>query len=145
MLAELFALSGTDLDKIAIDGTRFIFSGRPFEYVGLSFFNAIFNQAFSLDTAMRRRSLERFNRYGVSVLRLWGQWDNRRGFVDTDPTATLYQPDGTLLSDPLQRLKNIVADAAAAECVVELALFSRESWDDLVRLEPAGYDRRPRR
>lgn len=126
------------MSQLTTQGTTFLLEGKPFEYTGLSFFNAIFNPSFT-DSAQRKQWLAKFLRYGLNVLRLWGQWDNQRGFVDSGPAASLYELDGTLRPEPLERLKAILRDVEEAGMVVELAMFARESWEDGIRLTPEGY------
>jgi hypothetical protein len=75
------------------------------------------------------------------VLRVWGQWDNRRGFVDACDTCTLYHPDGSLREEHVARLKEIVADADQVGTVILLALFARESWNENIRLDDVASDR----
>jgi hypothetical protein len=75
------------------------------------------------------------------VLRIWCQWDNARGFVDAGPERTMYFPDGRLREKSLATLKALLEDADRAGMVVELTLFSQESWNNWIRLEPAAADR----
>src|SRR5665213_2002216 len=126
---------------LTVSGTRFLLDGQPFPYTGISFFNAIYNPAFNRSSADRRQWLAKFHKYGVNVLRVWCQWDNGRGFVDSGPDRTLYQADGALRAAPLQTLKAIIADADHARLVVEVVLFSQQSWIADVRLSPAASDR----
>lgn len=126
---------------ITVDGTQFLMAGQPFPYTGVSFFNALYNPAFNKDPATRRAWLRKFRAYGINVLRVWGQWDNARGFVDAAPTATLYQPDGSLRTGPLATLKALLADADGEGFVIELCLFSQESWGEDVRLPPQAAAR----
>lgn len=127
--------------ELAVEGTRFLLDGRPFTYTGVSFFNAIYNPSFNRDSAARRAALQKFRRYGVNVLRVWAQWDNRRGFADAGPTSTLYRADGGLCAGPLATLKAMLADADAGGVVLELCLFSQESWREETRVE-GGADLR---
>lgn len=127
--------------KIGVSGTRFTFDGAPFAYTGLSFFNAIYNPAFNAGADARKEWLRRFRRFGVNVLRIWGEWDNRRGFVDACGTCTLYHDDGRLRQQHLETLKAIVSDADEQEMVVLLVLFARESWNEDIRLSPEAADR----
>jgi hypothetical protein len=127
--------------ELTVSGTRFFLDGRPFPYTGISFFNAIHNQEFNRDSASRRQWLGKFRKYGIHVIRVWGQWDSKRGFVDTCAECTLYQPDGELRTAPLDRLKQICGDADAMGMVVELVLFSQESWRDGIKLSPEAADR----
>ncbi|MCY7353377.1 MAG: hypothetical protein LH606_22415 [Cytophagaceae bacterium] len=126
---------------LTISGTRFYLDNQPFPYNGISFFNALFNPAFNQSTGERKRWLRQFKQHGIRVLRVWGQWDNQRGFADASPTATLYLPDGQLRPKPLATLKQVVRDANDEEMVVELTLFARESWNENIRLLPEVADR----
>lgn len=124
---------------LAVQGTRFVMNGEEFPYSGVSFFNAIFNPAFNRSRDERIAWIDRFQRYGVNVLRVWGQWDNARGFVDACPTCTLYQPNGSLRMEHVARLKEIARDAESRGTVINLALFARESWNEGIRLDSIGY------
>lgn len=127
--------------EITVAGTEFRLDGKPFPFAGISFFNAIFNPAFNKSSEERQKWLVKFQRYGINVLRVWAQWDNARGFVDASPTATLYAADGTLNSSHLQTLKNILVDADRTGVIVELCLFSQESYRESIRLDSAASDR----
>jgi len=141
ILAVCLFLVSANAREITVSGTRFLIDGKPFPYTGISFFNAIYNPAFNRSGEERAKWLEKFQRYGINVLRVWSQWDSKRGFVDACPECTLYHPDGRLREASLERLKQIVADADRAGTVVELVLFSQESWHDQIRLGPAESDR----
>src|SRR3954464_7805484 len=91
--------------SLSISGTRFLLDGKPFPYTGVSFFNAVYNPAFNASSAERKRWLGKFRDYGVNVLRVWAQWDSRRGFADAVPGATLYEPDGRLREAHLRTLR----------------------------------------
>jgi hypothetical protein len=125
------------LSVLGISGTRFELDGQPFEFTGVSFFNAIYNAPFQ---RARVEWLKKFQRYGVNALRIWAQWDNARGFVDAGPGSTLYESDGRLRPAPMERLKALLSDAASCGTVVELCLFSQESWRERIRLEDAAMD-----
>lgn len=129
---------------LAVEGTRFTMNGRHFPYTGVSFFNAIYNPAFNRSREERIGWIDRFQRHGVNVLRVWGQWDNARGFVDACPTCTLYHPDGSLRTEHVTRLRDIARDADSRGTVITLALFARESWNEGIRLDSAGYVRAAR-
>jgi hypothetical protein len=120
--------------EISVDGTRFLMDGEPFPYTGLSFFNAIYNPAFNASDEARMKWLARFTSYGINVLRVWAQWDNPRGFVDSCRECSLYFPDGTLREDRLATLKALLEDAGKQGMAVELVLFSQESWRANIRL-----------
>ena len=127
--------------ELAVSGTRFLLNGEPFPFTGVSFFNAIYNPVFNRDPEERKRWMRKFQRYGVNVLRVWAQWDNARGFVDACAECTLYHPDGRLRDGPIERLKQIAADADEVGTVVELVLFSQESWRENIRVTESAADR----
>lgn len=111
---------------ITVSGTRFQMDGEPFHYTGVSFFNALFNPEFNKDASTRGAWLDKFNRYGINMLRVWGQWSMRGVFVDSCPTCNLYEKDGSLRPEPLERLKLLAAAAAERKMGIELAFFCQE-------------------
>ncbi|MEZ5401505.1 MAG: hypothetical protein R2729_17670 [Bryobacteraceae bacterium] len=129
---------------ITTSGARFLLDGKPFPYTGVSFFNAIYNAEFNSSQARRLEWLDKFSSYGINVLRVWAQWDNERGFVDSCPACTLYRPDGSLRAEPLARLKAIASDADRRGMVIEFVLFSHESWAEGIRLEDAAAEKAAR-
>ena len=140
ILLSVFALC-SPAAEITVQGTRFELDGKPFPYTGVSFFNAIYNPAFNQSSEARLKWLGKFRDYGINVLRVWVQWDNKRGFVDACPECSLYQPDGSLRSDRLATLKSILSDADSLGMVVELSLFSQESWREGIRLPDPAAER----
>jgi hypothetical protein len=122
--------------ELKVAGTGFTLDGQLFPYTGVSFFNAIYNPTFNTDSATRRTWLRKFRAYGINVLRVWCQWDSKRGFVDAGPASTLYQTDGQLQEKPLATIKAILADAQAEGLVIELCLFAHESFQEKTVLEP---------
>jgi hypothetical protein len=130
-------LSAQPKHEITISGRSFQMDGAPFPYTGISFFNAIHNRAFNTNSTERRHWMEKFQRYGINVLRVWAQWDNGRVHVDICPECSLYFPDGRLREEHVARLKEIVADADSLGIVIELTLFAHQSWEKNVRLGPA--------
>ena len=129
------SISGAEL---SISGTRFQVDNKPFSYVGLSFFNAIYNTNFNATSDARIQWLKKFQSYGISVLRVWCQWDSKRGFADASPASTMYRPDGTLRAEHLRTLKEILRDADGLGMCIELVLFSQESFRENTRIpEPA--------
>jgi hypothetical protein len=126
--------------ELTVHGTEFRLDGKPFAFTGISFFNAIYNPTFNKTPEEQRQWLDKFRKYGINVLRIWAQWDNPRTFVDLCPTCTLYYNDGRLRQEHVQRLKAILRETAAKEMVVELALFSHESFSSNIRLEPGAAD-----
>jgi hypothetical protein len=127
--------------ELTVSGTRFLLDGKPFPYTGISFFNAIYNPAFNKSSADRVAWMRKFEKYGINVLRIWSQWDNKRGFVNACPECSLYHPDGRLRMENVQRLKQILADADREGMVIELTLFSQESWHDGIKLAPEAAER----
>ena len=136
---SLAALAGAH--ELTVSGTRFLLDGQPFPYTGISFFNAIYNPAFNRGSEERTAWLRKFQRYGINVLRIWSQWDSKRGFVNTCPECSLYFPDGRLRLENVARLKQILADADRERMAIELTLFSQESWHDGIQLSPEAADR----
>lgn len=126
---------------VTIDGMGFSWQGKSFNYTGISFFNAIYNPAFNKDREQRKQWLQKFKDNGITVLRIWGQWDNKLGFVDTCTGCTLYEKEGSLNSRHLQTLKEIAEDAASLDMVVLFVLFQRESWNDQIRLADAASEK----
>jgi hypothetical protein len=122
--------------EITISGTSFLLDGKPFPYTGYTFFNAVFNPAFNKSAAERRQWMQKFQRYGINVLRLWAQWDTHRGHIDTCDDCTFFLRDGSLREAHVARLREILDDADALGMVIELTLFARQSWDEKIRLGP---------
>jgi len=127
--------------ELTISGTKFYRDGSPFPYTGVSFFNAIYNTNFNASSAARTAWLKKFQSYGISVLRVWCQWDSKRGFADASPASTMYQPDGSLRAERLRTLKEILRDADPLGICVELVLFSQESWRENVLIGEPADDR----
>ncbi|MBI4906994.1 MAG: hypothetical protein HY820_25425 [Acidobacteria bacterium] len=122
--------------ELTIAGTRFLLDGKPFPYTGVSFFNAVYNPAFNKTSEDRVAWMRKFQRYGINVLRIWSQWDNKRGFVDSCAECSLYHQDGRLRNEHVGKLKAILTDADREGMVIELTLFSQESWHDGIKLAP---------
>lgn len=140
-LVAFYPTSGSAAHTLTVSGTRFELDGKHFPYTGLSFFNAIYNPAFNQSSAARRQWLTKFRRYGINTLRIWAQWDSRRGYADSCPGCTLYDADGGLRQQHLQRLREIIADADAEAMVIELCLFAQESWRAGIRLSEQAMER----
>jgi hypothetical protein len=122
------AFAGEASHVLAVSGTRFILDGKPFPYVGLSFFNALYNPTFQRDAKTRQAWLEKFRAHGITVLRVWCQWDNGSHFADAAETSTLYTPDGALRNAPLAALQALLSDADRLGMCLEITLFSQESF-----------------
>jgi hypothetical protein len=129
-----------DEAALAVDGTRFLMDGKPFAYTGYSFFNAIYNREFNASPQARRGWLGRFKAHGINVLRVWNQWDSRRGYADTCDGCSMIAPDGGLRQAHVDTLKAILDDSRAMGMCVELALFAQESWRDGIRVPDAAMD-----
>lgn len=123
--------------EISVSGSRFLIDGKPFPFTGVSFFNAVYNPVFNKSSADRTQWLEKFRRYGINVLRVWAQWDNKRGFVDACPECTFYYPDGRLRQNHVETLKSILKDSDAAGFAIEFVLFAHESYGENIRVAPA--------
>jgi hypothetical protein len=141
LVAFSLALGSAAAGELSISGTRFQMDGKPFGYAGLSFFNAVYNTNFNASTEQRVAWLTKFKFYGVNVLRVWCQWDNRRGFVDASPDSTMYRPDGSLRAEPLRRLTDILRDADSLGIAVELVFFAQESFHENIRLSEPSDER----
>ena len=91
---------------LSTHGTRFLLDGKPFPYTGYSFFNAIYNKDFNSSIEARQSWLTKFKSYGVNVLRVWNQWDNRRGFADVCAECNMLAPDGSLACLPRRHFQS---------------------------------------
>ena len=121
---------------LSVNGTQLELDDRPFYYQGLSFFNALYNPVFNQDNEQRRRWLSYFKSWGITAVRVWGDWRVRNGWVDEGPEHSLwlypgrqgrnvlYEPEGEVASEPLTRLKRLLTVADELGMVVELALFT---------------------
>lgn len=136
----LLPAAGAAGGALSVQGTSFLMDGKPFPYTGYSFFNAIYNKEFNSSPEKRRQWLGKFGRYGINVLRIWNQWDNRRKFADTCAECNMIAPDGTLREAHLATLKAILDDCREAGMAVELAVFAQESWRDGVRSSDQGME-----
>jgi hypothetical protein len=126
---------------VSVSGTRFLLDGKAFPYTGISFFNAIYNPEFNAGAAARQEWMRKFQKYGINVFRIWSQWDSKRGFTDTCATCSLYHPDGALRQEHVERFKQIASAAGEMGMVIELVLFSQESWHDDIRVSSGAADR----
>ncbi len=126
---------------LKVKGACFEMNGKPFEYTGISFFNALYNPEFNKSSETRKKWIETFKESGINVLRVWCQWDNARGFVDGGAGKTLYCEDGSLKPDLVMRLNEIIKDADEEGVVILLVLFSRESWNENIRLSDVSSEK----
>lgn len=134
-------LFGQNTSQITVKGRGFELNGQPFEFTGISFFNALYNPAFNESPEKRKEYLKTYQDFGINVIRVWCQWDNQRGFIDGGEGKTLYNPEGTINSDVFQRITDLLEDADETGTVVLLVLFSRESWNENIRLEDEASNR----
>ncbi len=128
-------------NEITIKGTRFEMNGEPFEYTGISFFNAIFNEEFNQNSQVRKEWMQKFLDTGINVLRVWCQWDNNRGFIDAGDGKTIFNNDGSIKPEYLDKIKAIAHDADEKGMVILLVLFSRESWNQNLRLSDEASEK----
>lgn len=113
---------------LGIQGTHFTMDEGPFDYTGLSFFNALYNPAFNKNNQSRLYWLKKFKNNGITVVRVWAEWNSDLGFVDTCDSCTLFCREGTLKSQYLSRLDSLLVISDSLRMVVELVLFSSESF-----------------
>jgi hypothetical protein len=138
---------------LTIQGMRFYLDGKPFYFEGVSFFNALYNKEFNQSPAARERWLRKFKSYGITVLRVWGDWRVTNGWVDEGPNNSLYvypemkgrdrffMPKAPQLNtEALARAKELIVAADRQGMVIELCLFThylvypRETRNAFLRL-----------
>ncbi len=142
ILVLLGALAGVAASQpatsaLTIRGTRFYLDQKPFHFQGVSFFNALYNKGFNRSAESREKCLRKFKSYGITVLRVWGDWRVTNGWIDECPDCSLYvypEKDGRdrrfeprkprLNAEPMQRLKDLLAAADKQGMVIQLALFT---------------------
>jgi len=138
------AIAGTQAkagNVIEVKGTRFYLNDKPFEFTGITFFNALYNAEFNKNAEARKGYLRRFKGLGINVIRVWCQWDNDRGFIDAGKDSTLYNDDGSLRPNVLSTIEALAKDADEENFVILLVLFSRESWNENIRLSDKAMNR----
>lgn len=124
---------------LGIQGTHFTLDRAPFDYTGISFFNALYNPAFNNGNQSRLYWLKKFKNSGITVVRVWAEWNNDLGFVDACDSCTLFYRNGTLRPQYLSRLDSLLMITDSLKMVVELVLFSSESFGK--RLSDKAADR----
>lgn len=112
---------------IGIQGTDFTLNNEPFNFTGISFFNALYNPTFNSNTQTQLLWLKKMKDYGITVVRIWGEWNNDLEFIDTCDACTLYNHNGSLNPIYLDRLKELLKASASLNMVIEYVLFSSES------------------
>jgi len=121
-------LPGRTKHEIAISGTCFLLDGASFPYTGISFYNAIYNPTFNKSSQDRRLWMQKFQKYGINVLRIFAEWNMQEPWIDTCPDCSLFYSDGRLREQNVARLKEILSDADAAGMVVQLEIFQHVAW-----------------
>lgn len=122
---------------LSIRGTRFLLDEKPFYFQGVSFFNALYNKEFNQSQEAREKWLRKFKSYGITALRVWGDWRLTNKWTDECPDCSLYvypEMEGRdrrfeprkprLNQEAVARLKDLLSAADKQGMVVELALFS---------------------
>lgn len=124
------------MGAVSVSGTKILFDGEPYYYQGLSFFNALYNPAFNKSDEERRARLAYLKSWGFTALRVWGDWRTTNGWVDEGPDQSLwlypgherrnvlYEPEGVVNREPVERLKKLLTLADQLDMVVEIALFT---------------------
>lgn len=148
------------MGTLSVQGTRILWDGEPYYYQGISFFNALYNEAFNESDAKRREVLQRFKRWGITAIRIWGDWRTTNGWVDEGPDQSLwiypghegrnvlYEPQGFVNQEALGRLTNLLTVADELQMAVEIALFThymvypvrtRDDWFERITKELRPY------
>ena len=112
-----------------MDGARLTLGGKPFDFQGLSFFNALYNPAFNRSDDERLTRLKDFGKNGVNALRVWCQWNfapPSNVWVDTSPQNTMYTDAGEIREDSFAKLAALVQLADRLDMLIEVVLFSHE-------------------
>jgi len=136
-----FSAFAQKTNEIKVKGNGFEMNGKPFEYTGISFFNALYNKEFNKNHETRLSYIKSFKEHGINVLRIWCQWDNHSGYIDSGKGRTLYNDNGSLKPELVSRLNEIITDANSEGVVVLLVLFARESWDINIRLSDQSTEK----
>src|SRR5580692_10258257 len=98
-------LAGRTKHEITITGSCFLLDGAPFPYTGISFYNAIYNPSFNKSSQDRRQWMQKFQKYGINVLRIFSEWNMKEPWIDTCPECSLFYSDGRLREPNVARLK----------------------------------------
>ena len=112
---------------IEINGIQFTLNKQPFSFSGISFFNALYNPTFNKNEVERYNWLKKLNENGITVLRIWAEWNNSLGFIDACDSCIVYNHDGSLNPFYINRLKLLLDAAASLDMVIEYVFFSSES------------------
>ena len=124
------------MGTVTVSGTKILLDGKPYHYQGLSFFNALYNSAFNESDDAVARWLGLFKSWGITALRIWGDWRTQNGWIDEGPEASLwiypvmegrnrlYEPEGLINGEALERLERLLTLADERAMVIEIALFT---------------------
>jgi hypothetical protein len=114
---------------LGIDGTRLTLDGKPFFWQGLTFFNALFNDAFNRSNDDRLGWLRTFQANGISAVRVWCEWDfpAPRRFIDVAAGRSLFTPLGDIREEYWRKLVALIEAADSLGMVVEVCMFANES------------------
>ncbi|MGM0375871.1 MAG: hypothetical protein ACQEQ0_03795 [Bacteroidota bacterium] len=123
---------------IEIKGTNFTLNQQPFNFTGITFFNALYNPTFNSSEANQLHWLKKLNDNGITVIRIWAEWNNDLGFIDTCDSCIVYNRDGSLRPFYLNRLKSLLNASASLDMVVEYVFFSSESKNKKLSDEAAN-------
>jgi hypothetical protein len=113
---------------LGVQGTKLTLAGKPFFWQGVAFFNALHNPAFNRSADERLAWLRTFKANGISVLRIWCQWNfpPPRTFTDVGPEQSMYTADGDVKDEMFDRLVALIKALDGLDMVLEVAMFSAE-------------------
>jgi hypothetical protein len=114
---------------LGIDGTQLTLDGKPFFWQGLTFFNAIFNEAFNRSGDEQLHWLRKFQDNGISAVRVWCEWDfpPPRSFVDVASGRSMFTVLGEVKEEYFRTLSALIEAADSLGMVVEICMFANES------------------
>lgn len=127
--------------KLTVSGTKLLLDDKPFYYQGVSFFNALFNEAFNDGDAMGEY-LDHFRENGINALRVWCTWNfpkSTHHFVDSSSEACLFTYRGDIKPLYADRLQRLMEMADERDMVIETVAFSQEKF----ALKPPEKDNFP--
>ncbi len=122
---------------LSIEGTKFLYNGKPFYYQGVSFFNALYNEELNRSAEIQQKWLRKLKSWGITALRVWGDYRVTNKWIDEGPDHSLYvypemqhrdmrfEPSHPQLIDKsVQRVKDLCINAEKVGTIIELVLFS---------------------
>lgn len=90
---------------IVVREINFILDNVAFNFIGISFFNALYNPTFDSNSRSRLQQLNNIESYGTSVIHIWDEWNNDLGFIDACNSCTVCNRNESLRPIYLNRLK----------------------------------------